>query len=107
MAKTKFTLEPNPTFKAQVKIPVAGEGFSPVEFIFKYRNREQFKEFVDGMADRQPVELLLDIACGWALDDPFDAEHLAKLNDNYLGAFQAVLDTYFNELTKTSHRAGN
>lgn len=107
MAKVKFTLEPNPTFKATVKIPVAGADFAPVEFTFKYRNREQFKELADGIVEREPVDLLLDIACGWELPEPFDAASLTKLTNNYLGAFRAVLDAYFNELTKTAHRAGN
>lgn len=107
MAKTKFTLEPSPTFKAAVKIPVPGAGFAPVEFTFKWRDRDGFKELADGMAERAPVDLLLDIACGWELEEPFDADSLTKLTDRYLGAFQAILDAYFGELTKTAHRAGN
>ncbi len=107
MAKVKFTLEPNPTFKALVKVPVPGVGPQAVEFTFKHRNREAFAALADGLAQREPVDLIMDIACGWDLDEPFDADSLTKLFDNYLGAFQAVLDTYFGELTKSTARLGN
>ena len=107
MAKVKFTLEPSPTFKAAVNIPVPGAGFVPVAFFFKHRDRDGFKELADGMAERDPINLLLDIACGWELEEPFDSINLTKLTDRYLGAFQAILDTYFGELTKTAYRAGN
>jgi hypothetical protein len=107
MAKIKFSLEPNPTFKKEVSIPVPGEGYAPVEFIFKHRDREGFEALAARMGDITPVDFLLEIASGWNLDEPFDAEHLTKLTDRYLGAFQVIADTYFAELTKGTHRLGN
>lgn len=107
MAKVKFSLDPNPTFKAAVQIPVPGEGFAPVIFTFKHRDRKDFTELAETMEARDPIELLMDIACGWELDDPFDSEHLTKMTNRYMGAFRAVLDAYFSELTKTAHRSGN
>lgn len=109
MAKVKFTLQPAPTFKAIVKIPVPGAGFTPVEFTFKYRARAAFEAFVGGLADEsaQPLDVLQDIASGWALDEPFDAANLQLMMDNYMGSFRAVLDAYIAEMTKAVPRVGN
>lgn len=107
MAKVKFTLEPSPTFKAVVNIPVAGGKPAPVEFIFKHRDREQFKDFVEGLTDRKDVDVVMDIASGWDLDDAFDAASIEKLVTRYMGAFNAICEVYFTELTKSGARSGN
>lgn len=108
MAKVKFTLQPAPTFKAIVKIPVPGAGFTPVEFTFKYRDRAAFEAFVGGLTDDMaPLDVLQDIASGWALDEPFDAANLQMMMNNYMGSFRAVLDAYIAEMTKAVPRVGN
>jgi hypothetical protein len=98
MAK-KFSLVPAPTFKAPVTIQVPGGKSVQVEFIFKHRSREDFKEFMDGLEGRKDVDILLDVASGWELEDAFEAKGLQQLVDNYMGAGQAVLQTYMIELT--------
>lgn len=98
MAK-KFSLVPAPTFKATVAIQVPGGKPVDVEFTFKHRDRENFKEFVDGLEGRPDVDILMDIASGWELEDAFDEKNLEKLTSNYLGAGRAVLQAYINELT--------
>lgn len=40
MSKVKFVLDPAPTFKATVNIPVHGGETAPVVFEFKHRDRE-------------------------------------------------------------------
>lgn len=98
MAK-KFSLVPSPTFKAPVAIQVPGGKPVEVEFVFKHRDRENFKELIDSLEGRKDVEVLLDIASGWELEDAFDEKNLQKLVDNYLGAGRAVLETYIAEQT--------
>lgn len=98
MAK-KFSLVPSPTFKASVSIQVPGGRSVQVEFIFKHRTRDEFKEFTDTLEGRKDVEILLDIASGWELEDAFEAKNLQQLVDNYMGAGRAVLETYIAELT--------
>lgn len=98
MAK-KFSLVPSPTFKAMVAIQVPGGKAAEVEFVFKHRDRDNFKEFVDSLEGREDVDILLDIASGWELEDAFDEKNLQKLVDNYLGAGRAVLQAYISELT--------
>lgn len=105
MAKPKFTLTPTPTFKAKVLIPVPGKTAEPVEFTFKGRTREQFKEFIDNLKDREDVDVILEIASGWELDEPFDKENVEMLTENYLGAARAIIEKYLAELTQA--RLGN
>jgi hypothetical protein len=105
MAKTKFSLVPNPTFKAKVAIPVPGASAELVEFTFKGRTREQFKTFIDGLKDREDVEVVMDIASGWELDDAFDKKNVEELCENYLGAARSIIEKYLHELTQA--RLGN
>lgn len=99
MAKPKFNLTPSPTFKAVVAIPVPGGEPADVEFTFKHRTRDGFREFIDSLKGAENVDMLLDIASGWDLDEPFDKDSLAKLEQQYMGAAQAVINVYMAELT--------
>lgn len=105
MAKTKFSLAPNPTFKAKVLIPVPGQSAEAVEFTFKGRTREAFKDFIEGLKDREDVDVVMDIASGWELDDAFDKKNVETLCENYLGAARAIIEKYLAELTQA--RLGN
>lgn len=95
----KFSLVPSPTFKAQVSIQIPGGRAAQIEFTFKHRSREEFKEFSETLEGRDDVSILLDIASGWDLDDAFEEKNLQQLVDNYLGSARAVLETYVEELT--------
>lgn len=105
MAKSKFTLAVSPTFKAKVSIPVPGKSAEQVEFTFKGRSRDEFREFVEGIQSAEAganadVDTIMDIASGWELDDAFDRKNVEVLTQNYLGAARAVIETYFTELTQ-------
>ena len=105
MAKTKFSLAAAPTFKARVLVPVPGKSAEPVEFTFKGRTREQFKDFVESLKDREDADVILDIASGWELEDAFDKDNIELLTENYLGAARAIIEKYLSELTQA--RLGN
>lgn len=99
MAKPKFNLTAVPTFKAKVSIQIPGTKPAEIEFIFKHRTRDQFKEFVESLADREDVDVIMDIASGWDLDDAFDDNSLDALTQNYIGSARAIIETYMSELT--------
>jgi hypothetical protein len=99
MAKAKLTLAVAATFKATVSIPVAGGKSADVEFIFKHRTRDDFKEFMETLAGAEDVDALMDIASGWDLDEPFGKDAVEKLVQRYMGSARAVLDVYLAELT--------
>lgn len=95
----KLSLVAKPTFSAKVQIPVAGDKAASVQFTFKGRTREAFKAFVESLTDREDVDVVLDIASGWDLDEPFEKLNVELLLQNYLGAARAIIETYINELT--------
>lgn len=100
MAKAKLTLTPNPTFKATVMVPVAGGKPVPVEWTFKYRDREEYKEFFATLGNDTPdADLLLDIGSGWDLDDPYDRASMEKFARVYMAGPGEVLATYVRELS--------
>lgn len=104
MAKLK--LNPAPTFKAKVGIPVHGSAKPvEVEFTFKHRPRSDLMPWLDAQKERPDAELVMEIAEGWELDDEFNAENCARLCDNYAGAGQAIVLGYLEELS--GHRAKN
>jgi hypothetical protein len=94
----KFALKPSPTFKAKVEVPVPGAKAAQVEFTFRHRTREELASWLEAIEGKTGKEVVLEAACGWELEEPFDAENVAALLDNYIGAFQAVLDTYLKQL---------
>ena len=83
MAKPKFNLTASPTFKEPVAIPCPGGKSVNVEFTFKHRTKEEFKEFIDALPNREDVDVIMDMASGWELDEPFEAMHgLYDQNDD-------------------------
>lgn len=103
MAKLKLTA--SPTFKATVLIPVPGAKPSPVEFVFKGRSKDGFKDFMESVEGKDDVALVLEMASGWDLEDAFGEETVAQLLQSYIGAARAILDTYMRE--QTGARLGN
>lgn len=100
MAKPKFNLSASPTFKAKVLVPIAGAKPAEIEVTFKHRTRDAFKEFVESLADRNDdVDVILDIASGWDLDDAFDKDSLEELTQNHIGSARAIIEAYMGELT--------
>jgi len=105
MAKTKFSLNAAPTFKATVAIPVPGGEEAPIVVTFRHKTREEFKGFIDSLEGKKQPEALAEIMVGWDLDDEFNTDNLQKLTDNYLGASEAIITRYIEELTRA--RRGN
>lgn len=105
MANPKFSLHANPTFKAVVAIPVPGGKAADVEFVFKGRTRDAFRAFIEDLGARDDVAVLLDISCGWDLEDAFDEASMTLLTQSYLGAARAIIEKYLFELTAA--RQGN
>lgn len=105
MSKPKFVLTANPTFKATVSIPIPGDLAAPIEFIFKHKTRDQYKEMLNAWGAQSDSETILEIASGWDLEDPFDKDHIEKMLQNYHGSGNATIKKYIDELTGA--RLGN
>lgn len=97
----KLTLQPKPTFDASVGIPAAGAGVVPVVFTFRHRTRAELKTFVAGLGDfASDAELIMAMASGWDLADPFNAANVTLLVVNYVASPAAILDKYLDELAR-------
>lgn len=94
---TKFTLQPKPTFKANVSIPRAGDEDGVLTFTF---NHKPLKELADleKLEGKTATDFLMEIISGWALPDTFNAENLSLLLENYPAAMRAIPETYYREL---------
>lgn len=103
MAKLQLTA--SPTFKCNVLIPVPGKKPVPVEFNFKGRTKDEFKAFIDTLGDREDVDMILDIATGWELEEAFGRDSVELLLQNYLGSARVIIEKYIGELTAA--RLGN
>lgn len=96
MARLK--LNPAPTFKADVLIPVPGDKSAPVKFTFKHRTKDQASAFVSDEDREINAAAVLDMAEGWDLEDDFTEANVERLLENYIGAASAIFITYIREL---------
>lgn len=102
MAQLK--LQPEPTFKAKVLIPIPGSEPGEVEFTFRHRGRKELATFGEAMTGRSDADLILDLASGWDLDDEFNAETVAQMVEKYFAAPDAIWRAYIDELTKAKEK---
>jgi len=105
MAKIKFVLSAQPTFKAKVALPVAGSEPAMVEFTFKHRNKDEFQDWVKELGEKDDVDLILEVASAWELAEPFDRDSLETLTQDHMGSARAVLEKYISE--QTNAKLGN
>lgn len=103
---TKLKLQPEPTFRGTVKIPVPGAEAQEVTFTFRHRNREELKALTDSMAkgDRTDVDQILAMATAWDLTDEFNAENVGVLVSNFYAAPRAIFYAYIEELTQAKEK---
>ncbi|MFS1537511.1 MAG: phage tail assembly chaperone [Candidatus Phlomobacter fragariae] len=85
----KFTLVPKPTFKVNVRIPVAGKK-EPEVVTFTFNHK--------AMRELPIEEFYRQIIADWAIEEPYHAENLKLLFDNYPSAASAISTTYYSEL---------
>jgi hypothetical protein len=92
----KFKLQPNPTFKATVDIPVPGAEPAPVAFEFKHYSQSGWEAYL-AAHEAKPREAVFDVVVGWDLDEAFGRETLGTLLDEYPGAEAAIWTKYHAE----------
>lgn len=111
--KSKISLTPPATFTAPVDLQLPGGGVGTVMLTFKHRTKSSIKELIQSFTPAKDatdeevaafegpkdVEIILDIACGWDLDEEFNAKSLDRMTEAYAGSAQAVINTYLAELS--------
>jgi hypothetical protein len=92
-------LNPEPTFKAAVRIPVPGGESEPVVFTFKHRTVDELKEFhASCKAGLPDFDVFRACVLGWDLVDEFNEDNIRRLLQSYHGAAREVAKTYVTEL---------
>lgn len=94
----KLTLNPNPTFASKVEVPIAG-GFADVVMTFKHMERPKFAEWIKDLYKKNRVDIVLEIASDWDLDDEFNLDNVTALDNRYMGAANAIIERYMKELS--------
>lgn len=112
---SKFKIEQNPTFKADVTIPRVGGDPLVVPFTFKVLTRSElaglydkwseaakelgemetnkFAEMAEGDIKLQ-MQRIKDTVVGWGFDEKFDDENIRALVETSVHAGEAVLEAY-------------
>lgn len=96
-----LTLTPNPTFKLFVDIHVPGGKKEKIEFEFRYKDRDEYKDFLArhaavGSTNDEPA---LEIVVGWSNGDlPFTEENLRKIFQKYQTAAYSIVAAYCADL---------
>lgn len=104
----KLTLVANPTFTADVPIPVAGGEPVNVKMTFKHRTRKEWDEWLaaskaraESDTPRTPeddVNSFMDFVVGWDFEEEFNKENVALLLQNHYTAGYAAVRVYSTEL---------
>lgn len=98
---SKFKINPNPTFTADVKLTEPGKvDPTVVKMTFRYKNRDDIVEFGKSIEDKPFAEILPDIIVGWeGIDVDCTPENIALLVKNYTPAGWEILNAYYGELS--------
>ncbi|MBB1599478.1 phage tail assembly chaperone [Variovorax sp. UMC13] len=100
-----FKLVPNPTFVADVEIPVAGGTAEVVKLTFKHRSKDELIAWREKLAGRKDLDLFLEMVDGWSITEDFTKANVELLLQNYQGVAWNAYAVYVEELTK--HREKN
>lgn len=101
-----FKINPSPTFRTEVEIPVPGSEPEKLPVTFKHKKLKEIKKMideveknnVDGNSEKN-IDILASLIASWDADEAFSKKTLDLLLDNYPQAFPvlyaAFLDAYF------------
>lgn len=101
------------TFNKTISFDLVNGEKGEIEFEFVYRTRSEYAALVDELSaqgklenfdasmteiykvvDKSAVDFILKAAKGWDLEDKFTPANVAKLVDQFPGAFNALTEAY-------------
>lgn len=95
---SEFQLQPKPKFKATVSIPRPGEDDGKLTFTFRHKPIKELSQ-LETLEGKTAVDFLASIIEAWALPEEYSRTNLETLLDNYPSATNAIISTYYRELT--------
>lgn len=99
-----FALQPKPTFKAEISIPIPGAAEGKITFEFKRLGKKALRTLFKSISENDGVEredsdVLLEIVKDWSgVDEKFSKAALETLVDSYPGAVTAIIVGYNREM---------
>ena len=99
----KFKLQPDPTFRRKVSIPIPGDAKAgEIEFVFRFRGRDDLSDFFKSvqLGEKDRIAAILEMASGWDLADEFNAANVALLDQTFIGSLEVITEAYWQEHTK-------
>ena len=87
----------NPTFQAEVRIPVP-EGEAVLTMTFKHRTKSSLPAFFEKLKALTDLEVIKEVASGWDADGEFDDENISTLLDQYHMAGYTITQRYIEAL---------
>jgi hypothetical protein len=101
-----LTIKAPQTFTAPVSINLLGGGKETLTVTYRHKTRQQVKDLIAGLAERQDEEVIAELVADWeGADVAFSPAALLELIDNHPGATTALLGGFFQAYADA--RAGN
>nr|WP_154325039.1 phage tail assembly chaperone [Pantoea sp. 201603H] len=108
---TKFSLNPNPTFKVTVTIPRPGQDDGTVTLTVRHKTRTQMADLEKELkaqaekaaetgeySNESSASYLEQVIESWNIDAEFNRESLLMLLENYPRAFDSIATAFTKEL---------
>ena len=102
-----FKLQPNPTFKTLVHIPIPGEKAEAVLFTFKHRTRSQLDELIKQMAENAIDfdKAVQEIVVEWTYPGvDYSTDALAQCLDMFPGSGLAIFTAFRESLLEAKRK---
>ncbi len=102
-----FKLQPNPTFKAPVFIPIPGDKAESVLFTFKHKTRSQLDALVKAMAEgnTQIDDVIKEIVVEWTYPGvDYSADALDQCLDMFPGSALAIFSAFREALIEARRK---
>lgn len=100
-----FKLIADPTFIAEVEIPVAGGSAYKAKLTFKHRTKDELAAWRGTIEGKSDPDLFREMVEGWGLTEAFTEENVKLLLQHRQGVAWNTYMVYVEELTK--HREKN
>ena len=103
-----FTIDPKPTFRATVPVPVPGQDApASLVLVFRHLGKKALRAWIDGAKDKKDADFLGAVVVDWdavqdaqGQDVAFNAAAFEQLLDSYATAGDAIFNAYLRELTE-------
>ena len=94
----KLSILANPTFTAQVPIPVHGGDPVKVGFTFKHRTQDEMAEWISQREGKKDIDAVMEMVTGWEFEEDFTPENVSALLQQRMGAGLSIFLVYTKEL---------